>query len=439
MTLIEIDDIIPLPEAAEHLAGSSVERPTVGDGGELWSLGVSGWVLGRHEPVTSVDVVHQHVRVRSAPAGHDRPDVAGSYPEIPHATATGFNLRCGVLSLPPTFVLRLEAGFANGYRIPFALIRGRRQALTPAPAATLHGIAVTALDRSGSTPAMAMLAAHPEVVVGGGFPFGSRPASYWWHMLRVLGEPADHVGSAHPDTYQHDHHWLGAHPLAGEALTDTGEAEAFFGRDYIDRLAAFAAANADDLYGRIAAARGASRARFYAEKHEPGPIPRLLSEVDEGSREILVVRDLRDMACSMLAFGRRRGEVLAGDEEASAEFLVSLAHPVARLVAYARERGEAAHIVRYEDLVTAPVTTLAGILSHVGISARPAVVERCVKAATTVTPELTAHRTSSEVATSIGRYRDEFSPALLEAADAAFGPALDEFGYDRSACAPAAR
>jgi hypothetical protein len=221
------------------------------------------------------------------------------------------------------------------------------------------------------------------------------------------------------------------------------EVEAWFGREYVEQLAAFGQASAEQLYGRIATAQGAEHVRFYSEKHEPGPIARLLAEVDGGSRELLVVRDLRDMACSMLAFGRKRVGLPEhdgdGDEDATADFIVSLAPAVARLVAYVRERGEAAHVVRYEDLVTAPADTLAWMLSHIGVSAEAEVVEAAVDAATASTPELSAHRTSPDSAASIGRHADELSPALLQAADEAFGPALDLFGYERQAWTTASR
>ena len=436
MSLIEIEDVIPLAGGSEHLAGASVEVPARAAELDRWWIPISGWVLGRDAPVQTVEVVHQHVPLRSVPAGLERLDVGWSYPDVAHAANSGFNLRTAALGLPETFVLRLEAGFADGHRVPFALIRGRRRALSIAPATTLHPIAVTGLGRCGSTLAMAMLAGHPQVVAASGFPYAARPGAYWLQMLRVLSGPADSVGSAHPDTFEQNIHWVGSHPFNAAPLTDTPAAGEWLGCVYPEQLASFCAWSADALYQRVAADQGRTRARYWAEKHEPGAVPRLLSELDGDGRELLLVRDFRDMACSMLEFARRRGQAHGATDE---EFIVSLAPAVARLVAYASERGERAHVVRYEELVTEPRETLAGILAHLELDAGDALLDELVGSATAASPELTAHRTTPDAEASIGRHTEELSPEAAEAAEAAFGPALDTFGYQRSAWIAPAR
>ncbi len=438
MKVIEIEDVIPLSDGADHLAGASIEVPPTGAEREVWWIPISGWVLGREEPVTTVEVVHQHVELRSVPVAIERHDVAWSFPDNPQGSVAGFSLRVGGLSLPETFVLRLEAGFANGHRVPFALIRGRRASLPSAARDHLRPIAVTGLARCGSTLAMAMLAAHPEVVVGGGFPYASGPGAYWVHLLRVLSEPADTGASAHPDSYQHNTRWVGSHPLNDAPLTDTPEVQAWLGRDYVAQLADFCTGSADALYRRIAADHGRAAVRCWAERFEPGPLPRLLSESAGDARELLLVRDFRDMACSIVDFQRARSQLADGadeDDEAAERFVVSLAPAVARLVAYARERGDGLHVVRYEDLATEPRATLAGILEHLALDAGEALVDRLVEAATAERPELAAHRTSDDVQASIGRHLRELSGNAADAAEAAFAPALDFFGYERSAWA----
>lgn len=431
MNPIEIDDVNVLDGAFDHLAGASVEVPAVGASCAEWWLPLSGWVVGRHEPVSAVEVVQQDVRVASAAVEIARDDVADAHPAAPGAQRAGFSLRMGGVWLPQTFSLRLEAAFENGHRVPFALVRGRRAAFPTPPAEDgIAPIAVTALPRSGATLVMALLAAHPEVVVAGAHPHSARPAAYWEHLLRVLSAPADPRGSSHPDTFDAELHRIGSHPLNGPPLTDAPEVRTWLGREYVEDLAAFARRSAGQLYARVAAAQGKRAPHFYAEKREPGPTARLTACLHPAAREILVVRDFRDMACSMLAFEHGRGD--GAEPRSDEDFLLSLVPALARLVAYARERDQSALLVRYEDLVHNPAETLAQMLGHLGLGRERRRLRALLAAAGTETTELLAHRTSTDTAASVGRHASDLDADALAVAEEAFAPALAAFGYERA-------
>ncbi|HZV75685.1 MAG TPA: sulfotransferase [Conexibacter sp.] len=431
MELIEIDEVRSLGGTSEHLAGASVEVPAAGTRRDEWWISISGWVVGWREPVTSIEVVQQDIRVASAPVEIVREDVAHAHPGLPGAQRAGFSVRIGGVWLPESFVLRLEAGFANGHRVPFALVRGRRAGLPAAPAgdATIEPVSVTALPRSGATLVMQMLAAHPEVVVAGAHPYSARPAAYWTHMVRVLSAPADWRHSTHPDTFDADSGWVGSHPLNGPPLTDDPELAAWFGREYVAELSAFATRSASELYARVGSSQGLRAPRFYAEKREPGATARLGSTLHPGGREILVVRDFRDMACSMLAFAQKTGTGDARDDE---EFVLSLVPSLTRLVAYAHERGDAALTVRYEDLVAQPAQTFERIVDHLGLKCEPRRRRAIAAEATAQGSHVAAHRTSPDASSSVGRHMQDMDPAVLAAAEESFGPALDAFGYART-------
>jgi Sulfotransferase family len=433
--LIEIDEVTAVGDVADHLAGASVEIPAAGTRRDEWSIAVSGWVVGRNEPVTTVEVVQQAARVASAPVEIARADVTEAHPGRPGSERAGFDLRIGGVWLPENFVLRLEAGFANGHRVPFALIRGRAAAISTAPASgSLQPISVTSLPRSGATLVMQMLAAHPEVVVAGDHPYSARPAAYWAHMLRVLSSPRDLRHSSHPDTFDVDLNWIGSHPFNGPPLSNSPEVRSWLGCAYVEELGSFASRSASDLYAQVAVAQGVQAPRYYAEKREPGPIARLTARLDPRAHEILVVRDPRDMACSMLAFARKTGAEARSD----VEFALSLVPALARLVSYAHERGSAALMVRYEDLVGEPAATLAQILDHLSLEADRRSLRAIAADATAETPELLDHRTSSDATASVGRHAQEMDGEALEAVEESFGPALDAFGYGRAASAAVA-
>jgi hypothetical protein len=431
MDLIEIDAVEMLDGVFDHLTGASVEAPVAGAASGEWWLRVSGWVLGRHEPVTAVDVVQQDVRVASAGVEIVRGDVAAAHPGAPGAEHAGFSLRMGGVWLPRTFTLRLEAAFENGHRVPFAVIHGRREALAISTEEPLQSISVTALPRSGATLVMQMLAAHPQVAVASSYPYSGRPAAYWEHMVRVLSAPADRRESSDPDRFDADLHWIGSHPLNGPPLTDSAELSAWFGREYVQELAEFARSSTSALYARVAAAQGLRAPRYYAEKREPGPTARMTASLHPRGREILVVRDFRDMACSMLAFAHTQ----AGERRGDAEFMLSLVPALARLVAYRHERGDAALVVRYEDLITEPAATLETILDHLELECERRRLKTIIQELEAETPEIVAHRTSADTASSLARHANDLDADALAAAEASFAPALHTFGYARAGVA----
>jgi hypothetical protein len=246
----------------------------------------------------------------------------------------------------------------------------------------------------------------------------------------VLSAPADPRGSSHPDTFDTDPHWIGSHPLNGPPLTDLPGVGDWLGREYVEDLAAFSRRSAGQLYARIALAQGKRAPRFYAEKREPGPTARLTACLHPAAREIIVVRDFRDMACSMLAFGHGREH--SGESRRDEDFLLSLVPALARLVAYARERGQSALLVRYEDLIHSPAETLAQMLEHLGLGCERRRLRPLLAAANAETAELPAHRTSTDAAASVGRYSSDLDADALAVAEEAFAPALAAFGYEHA-------
>ena len=89
-----------------------------------------------------------------------------------------------------------------------------------------------------------------------------------------------------------------------------------------------------------------------------------------------------------------------------------------------------AHLVRYEDLIMRPVPTVESLLSYLGLDAEPGIVEKLVKAFTTVPPQLKSHVTSSDPRASIGRWQRELDPALQKLCTESFREALEGFGYE---------
>jgi len=289
---------------------------------------------------------------------------------------------------------------------------------------------------------MKMFAAHPEIVVMRRFPYESSAAKYWMHALKVLSDPADLVQSSHPDTFHSDWYWVGSNPYYDPPAFAHPERAAWLGREQIERLAGFFQETVDQWYTAVAGSQAQETPRYFAEKHLwPNYLPMLMRELYPRAREVFLVRDFRDVACSALLVDERRGFPGVGREPGTSE--ADYVRDVVRRMATDLQRswearGEGAHLVRYEDMARHPEETLTALLSYLGVDASADAVERILRVAAqdvpdlagaTFDPNLVVHHRAGAPEDSIGRWqqRDEsFQGTLNEV----LGDALSAFGYE---------
>jgi Sulfotransferase family len=184
------------------------------------------------------------------------------------------------------------------------------------------------------------------------------------------------------------------------------------------------------LYERLAAAEADGDPLFFAEKYwAASPVPALMRELYPNARELVLVRDFRDMLCSMRAFDERRNVVGFGRQHTASdlEHVAALGRRVEQLLASWQQRRGSALLVRYEDLVSRPDDTIADVLAHLGVDGGSNAVQSMQAAL--AASDTSRHRTTSSSKASIGRWRTDLPEELLEASRRAFGHALDVFGY----------
>jgi hypothetical protein len=294
---------------------------------------------------------------------------------------------------------------------------------------------------------MQLLSAHPEIVLYRRFPYESAPGKYWLHMLKVLSAPGDLLRSADPDNFHRDPHFVGQNPYHDESVHERPSLAYWFGRSHIERLAAFCQRNIEDWYMTLARSQEQDRPRYFAEKYIwPGDLPALAWELYPQAKEVFLVRDFRDMACSILAFDRKRGFAGFGrppgttDEEYMRGELRRMALD---LQASWRERRDRAHLLRYEDLVRRPDEALAGLLEYLEVDRSEAAVQRILEVrgdnssllpGTSITPRtfVDEHRTAESLDASIGRWKHDGDASMRRLSNEVFGDILDDFGYAES-------
>jgi hypothetical protein len=137
------------------------------------------------------------------------------------------------------------------------------------------------------------------------------------------------------------------------------------------------------------------------------------------------------MFCSIKNFIQDSERTFLGyaDVDRAEEFIAELRRDVSLLMASWRRRSQHAYLVRYEDLVMQPAETLRGICLYLGMDASPTTIDTIVEHALADTHEYRGHRTSANVAASVGRWRRELSPALQHLCEETYADMLTEFGY----------
>jgi hypothetical protein len=422
--------------APDLLRGSHIDVPNAGDQGDLYVMDVVGWVVGLAAPVKAVELVYHGRPIRACAVRGVREDVAREV-GAPAGTECVFHARASLVGMKEEFELIVQAVLDDGRRAAIGRVHARHRPLRTGYEPQLRPIMLTCLGRSGTTWLMRLLASHPEIVVYRRHPYESAFAKYWVHMLRVLAEPSNHLYSSEPTTF-HNYLWyVGNNPYHDEGIADQPVLREWFGRDYVERLAAFCQSSVDSWYQTVAATQGQAPPTYFAEKHLwPNYIPVLMWELYPSAKEVFMVRDFRDMTLSMLAFDRKRGFPGFGRPEGAtdAEYvrgeLSAMAHDISRSW---ESRRHKAHLVRYEDLVLESEAALAGLFEYLELDAGSAAVRQVLAGAGAGdAPELSAHRTSAGLRDSVGRWRREPDQDLVALCEEAFAGPLELFGYERA-------
>jgi hypothetical protein len=441
-------EIVLLPERHEHLLGFELETPTPRSRGAGHAVDITGWVVGRSD-VASIEIRYRDEVLRVAPVSGARPDVAEVFPDLPDDTNCRFSTSVGLLGLALECELSLTVVLGDMTMVPVGSIRLRRRPVRPAFEPQLQPLITTSLGRSGSTWMMRMLAAHPEVVVSDEHPYEDTYALYWLHMLRVLVEPTNRLQSTN-HAFKESLWSIGHNPFSCNVMDPV--LRDWFSRTYVERFAAFCQGTIEDWYKTIAWRRSDVAGvtdpvapALFAEKVGPSPVYQdLVWELYPKAKELFLVRDFRDMVCSILAFDEARGFFGFGRQEdwSDEEYIRTMRGPVLTLLSGWQSRRGRAHLVRYEDLVLRPRETIRTVLEYLEVSSSEADIDALMAAGAGLdtsggaVPAPQMHRTTPHALASVGRWRFDLDPSLQACCQETFGDVLEQFGYPEAGFVP---
>jgi hypothetical protein len=239
-------------------------------------------------------------------------------------------------------------------------------------------------------------------------------------------------------------HWIGHNPYYDfPEMARPGFAH-WCGRESVEASADFCRANIEACYRSIAADEAGrwaldgvldherSSARYFTEKAGPLTGPELFWELYPQMREIILVRDPRDLLASILAFNAKRGFQAFGRSAVKNDhtYIVVLRERMRQIQRAVEARTPRAYFLRYEDLIRQPHETLRALLEYLDLDAAPATVEKVLQRAGEDTAELKFHRTSAGPRESIGRWRRDLSPKLQALCQRELGEVLAPLGYE---------
>jgi Sulfotransferase family len=428
---VEVHEVVQLGDEPGALRAAAIERPSLehqargAPGG--WSLDVRGWAVGAEQAVEHVELSLPGRTLRRVSCRAPRPDLAAERPDLRGAATSGFYATLGALDLPRPFEVHVDAVLADGGRAGIGVIRGTRAALTSSFNPRMRPLMLSGPGRAGSTIFMQMLAGHPEVTVYPPFAEEPRVVTYWIDVLRTLARPQSWMRQIAPTGSLNGDWWIGARDPAPRRLQPQ-VLQQWFSAEAVEEVAAFAQSRIEAVYERIEAEQQKAGTVFFAEKLRNDIVSDLAWELYPNAREVVLVRDPRDVLTSILAARHKRGvQPPPADPErwVSREFTVR----ILGVLESWRRRADRTHLVRYEDLMTNPQQTLAGVLSYAGLEGDTDAVEAMLAGAGRRLPGMDQHRTTADAESSIGRWRRDLAPELVDACERAVAEALAAWGY----------
>ncbi|MGB3514318.1 MAG: sulfotransferase [Microcoleaceae cyanobacterium] len=436
--IVKILDIHRAKVDKQALWGFAIDQPKKGSKTNTYAIYVSGWVLGKHSKVVEVQLLSEGRLLRKATAIINRPGVAKLYPQVSGATNCGYQIEVGVIGLPLEGELSIRAVFENQSTVSIGVIKYRRQLLNSNYQSKLQPLLVTSSGRSGTTWIMRLLSQHPTIVTSQIHPYEIRASQYWMQMFAALSQPSNPVDFS-PTYFYDEFRWTGPNPYNNYNINSCLDSS-WLGLDYIENIADFCRQNIDRFYENIAIRQGkvltppldSSYNFYFVEKFLLKLNRTLLLELYPQAREIILVRDFRDMACSVAAFNSKRGYVDFGrqrfksDREYIQKGVKSAAFHILQLW---KERKQQAHLVRYEDLILAPEKTLHSIFEYLHLDNSSSTISKILEIASEDTKQLKRHRTSAKPQESIRRWRNDLEPSLQDLCTEVCQEALQEFGY----------
>jgi len=284
---------------------------------------------------------------------------------------------------------------------------------------------VSTMGRSGSTLLRALLSRHPQIVVAGRQPFEVEMLTYYSYLFRALVAPGDHERSLAMGmvTHVNQRFHIGLNPYFDGSFRanfeDPGHFDDFMKKSLPNTMRSALRDTISDFYAAVATDQRKRHAIYFAEKAVPEvEIGETVRYMFPHVREIMLVRDLRDVVLSFVQFFKIPFTE-AVDFVNSSSFLILMAK---------QQPERDILFVRYEDLVERVEETADAIFRHLGLPNQGV-------GQSSLQTMFQGHGTAKSPSASIGRWRDELD-ADQQRECSVFDAFQIAFGYQEATSPP---
>lgn len=281
-------------------------------------------------------------------------------------------------------------------------------------------VLVNGMPRSGTTLLMSKLCAHKNIYTLAKYPFEYRFAYYWMHLLKVLSSPY----SAPFDNWYYQ--------TKDDCITPSPyypfvtESRTWFETKHVEYVARYVHDSIESIYESLAG-KSCKNISYFLEKF-PGKYVGLFREIFPKTREIIIVRDFRDVFISIKLFNAKRGSDDFNRDKfvSDRDYFMHLGELFSSIVNRFNEKTPLQTIVRYEDLMQNQDETLLKIFKWLNVDADygPQILDR------TLQDEMEAHRTHKSDRASREHWRKYEDSELIAEVSGHFSNALRNAGYN---------
>ncbi|MCH8209711.1 MAG: sulfotransferase [Nitrospinae bacterium] len=408
-----------------------LDFPVEGEAPDCAPLFISGWVISGKPAETVEAFCGSKVVARATIIKNGGVALADERKYI------SFFASIDLCHLPDNYEFKIYVSWPN-QRAHLFTISGCK---TGSSTSQMDLVSVTSLGRSGSSALLGFLACHPEFAVYKPFRAEARYIRYWAACFYSLSSSSSwQVPVQHIPLDSEGSHWIfGNEDDSSIVETMEPHMHAWFKSRYTADLYRFFFDQINEHYklvGRINNPQG--NPRFICEKFSPidWVKPRKsmkgFMKLFPNMKEIVLVRDFRDMFCSIKAYNQKRGIKAFGVDpyDSNATYIKErLAGRADLLLTHWENVKNRAFLFKYENFVSDPGKVMKDIFEYLGASAIdiPSLLEK----ASRLKPESQKyHQTSIDVKKSVGRFRQELSPEIIDLCNKTMERPLSEFGYE---------
>jgi hypothetical protein len=288
-----------------------------------------------------------------------------------------------------------------------------------AAAVSYKPVLVSSSGRSGSTFLMKLLLSHPAITGGNLYPFEVRPAAFYSNAFRVLTTASDSAPHSIRDTFDVDPNVVTLNPFNHKefraVFSDPDELGTFFRESASDTLKKAFVKVIQAFYARTAGDDPTRKIRYFAEKCDISRQSRQAMRKLYGDlREIILVRDLRDVVCSYRLFFTNQ------DHSQVIQHLAAMGNVILEAT---RRAPDTSLVVRYEDLIVDRDEKLSEIATFLDLPDTwndEKEVEQKLQE---------KHGTSKSAESSIGRWQSDLTAEEQQLCNEKFDKYLKAFGY----------